>query len=425
MKRQFWRGIKENALVKTLIGLEGNPRTLVFIEPLWGIPFHLIAPFISLYMFELGVSDIQIGLLASVTMLVQVFFAAFGGIITDKLGRKKTTMMGDFLGWVLPCIIWAVAQNFWFFLAAMLLNSFEQVNQTAWNCLMIEDADRKDSLNIYTWVTIAGLCAVFFAPISGALIPVFSSVIPVMRVLYFVFAAAMFAKNIITWRYAKETKMGVIRMEETKNTSFFYMLSEYRTLIPKIFKNPQMLSTLLVTVIMWISNVINSNFFALYVSENLLIPKQFLAYFPIFRAALMLIFMFAIQHKLASLKLRIPMGVGYALYIAGHVILILSPMKSVLFIFIVTFLEAIAFALVIPRKDSMMVLYIDEVERARIVSFMTAISIAIASPFGYIAGLLSSVDRRLPFLFTIILYTIALGVVLRFKEIKPKEAVVT
>src|SRR5699024_1465070 len=111
----------------------------------------------------------------------------FGGILTDKMGRKYTTMMGDFFGWAVACLIWAVSQNFWLFLLAAILNSFEQINQTAWYCLLIEDADKRDLVNLYAWVSIGGLIAVFFAPLSGLFINA-NSVVPVLRVLYTIFS---------------------------------------------------------------------------------------------------------------------------------------------------------------------------------------------------------------------------------------------
>ena len=55
------------------------------MEPLWGIPFNLITPFATLYMYSQGVTDVQIGLILSIAMVVQVIFSFFGGILTDKL----------------------------------------------------------------------------------------------------------------------------------------------------------------------------------------------------------------------------------------------------------------------------------------------------------------------------------------------------
>ena len=59
---------------------------------------------------------------------------------------KFTTMMGDFFGWALACLdVGRSPTTSGSFLAAAILNSFEQINQTAWYCLLIEDADPERS----------------------------------------------------------------------------------------------------------------------------------------------------------------------------------------------------------------------------------------------------------------------------------------
>ena len=109
----------------------------------------------------------QIGTILSITMVIQVFFSFFAGILADKLGRKFTTMMGDFFGWALACLVWSVSHNFWLFLLAAILNCFEQINRRPGNCLLIEDAPARDLVGLYTWVSIGGLVAIFFAPCPG------------------------------------------------------------------------------------------------------------------------------------------------------------------------------------------------------------------------------------------------------------------
>lgn len=417
------RGLKEHPLVQVLANNGGNPRTLVLIEPLWGIPYNLITPFATLYMYTQGVTDVQIGLILSVTMVVQVFFSFFGGILADKLGRKFTTMMGDFFGWAMACLVWSVSHNFWLFLAAAVLNCFEQINQTAWYCLLIEDARPKDLVGLYTWVNIGGLVAIFFAPLSGLFVNSYS-VVPVVRVLYFVFALTMVAKTIITFKFCHETKQGKIRMAETRNVSVFQMLGEYRHLIPGLLRNRGVLKAVAVSVILYIVNIVNTNFFSLYVTQRLGLSENLLAVFPILNAAVMLIFMVGIQHRISVAKFRVPLWIGLALYGVAALLLIFTPANNVGFVFLYVFVSAVAAALVNPRKDALLQLNINPQERARLNALIMASTIALSSPFGYLAGWLSSVDRRLPFAFTLVLFVTAMLVICRVQEpqVEEKEA---
>lgn len=407
--------LRNHPLVQQLIHIKGNPKVCLVIEPLWGIPYNLIAPFTSVYMYAMGVNDQQIGLLLSIAMVAQVFFSFAGGIITDKLGRRLTTNIGDFIGWSLACFVWAISQNFYFFLIAMLLNCFEQVNQTAWYCLLVEDAEKKDILGIHTWVTIAGLLAVFFAPISGLLIGRFSMV-SVVRVLYAIFGVFMLIKVFITVKYTTETKQGLIRMQESKSVPVRSMIREYKHVFPLITGSKATMQTLAVMVLFQITSLINTNFMSLYINQNLLVSEQYLAYFPILRASVMLIFLFTIQGVLDRLRMKIPMAAGLVVYITAQLLIILLPAKQIGGIVLYTLLEAIAFGLFMPRKEAMLSLSVNPKERARIVSLLTATMILLVAPFGYLAGLLSSLDRRLPFALNILLYLLMLLVITRFHE---------
>lgn len=407
-------------LVEVLRRNKGNPRTLIFMEPLWGIPYNLIAPFATLYMYTLGITDVQIGLILSVAMVVQFFFSFFGGILTDKLGRKATTMLGDFFGWCVACLIWAISDNFWLFLLAVIFNSFEQINQTAWFCLLIEDAEPKDLVGIYTWVNIGGLVAIFFAPISGLFINSFT-VVPVIRVLYLVFAANMLIKVIITYRHCGETRQGKIRMAETKGISPVKMLLEYKQLVPAVLRNHEIMKVVSVSVILYVANIVSTNFFSLYVTQRLGIADSCLAFFPILNAAVMLVFMVGIQHRMDAVKFRIPLWIGLALLATGSLLLILAPVGNIIMIVVYVFVVAVASSLIAPRKDALIQLNIDPKQRARINSLIMASTIALASPFGYLAGWLSSHDRRLPFLFNLLLFVVAIVIVGRIKDPEFRE----
>lgn len=419
LKERF-RSIQEHPLIRVLRENGGNPRTLVLIEPLWGIPYNLIAPFATLYMYTQGITDVQIGLILSITMVVQVCFSFFGGILTDKLGRKTTTMLGDFFGWAIACLIWSVSNNFWLFLIAAVLNCFEQINQTAWYCLLIEDAHQKDLVSIYTWGTIGGLVAVFFAPISGLFVSKYS-VVPVVRVLYFLFSMTMITKTLITFRFCHETKQGRIRRAETKNVSILHMLGDYRHLIPSLLRNKGLLKAVCVSVLLYITNMVSSNFFSLYVTQRLGLAEDLLAMFPILNAIVMLVFMLGIQHRLDAAKFRVPLWIGLTLYSVAALVLIFSPSGHLGFVLLYVFLGAVASALVGPRKEALLQLNLDPQERARLNALIMASTVALTSPFGYLTGWLSSIDRRLPFAFACLLFIAAMLVIRTIQEPSVQE----
>jgi len=400
------KSIINHPLITLLKNNKGNPRTLILMEPLWGIPFNLIAPFATLFMYLQGITDTQIGIILSISMALQVIFSFFGGIITDKLGRKKSTMIGDFFGWSLACFIWAFSNNFWLFLLAVIFNSLEQINQTAWFCLLIEDGDEKDMLGMYTWINIGGLVAVIFAPLAGVFIGAFS-LIPVIRVLYLTFAATMFIKVILTHKFCDETRVGKVRIVECKSTSIKNMIVEYKVLIRDILKNHNIMKMVSFNVIFRITTLVSSTFFGLYATRNLGISQTYLAFFPILNAAIMLIFMVGLQNRLEDVSFRIPIWIGLILLIVGHVILITLPVGNLFFISAYVIFLAIANALIEPRRGALMQLYLDKAERARMNALIVTFTIFFTAPFGFLTGLLSTLNPRLPFILSITLFAIA------------------
>jgi MFS family permease len=409
-------------LIHTLKSLRGNARGCVYTEPLWGIPFNLYAPYISVYMLSFGLNDAQIGSIVSIGLVLQIFSAFLSGAITDKLGRKRATLIFDILSWSIPCLIWAFAQNFNYFLIAAVVNSLWRITMNSWTCLLVEDTDPKLLVDIYTWIYIAGLLSAFFAPLAGLLISTFS-LVPTMRGLYLLAFVLMTAKFIVGNAMVKETRQGLVRMAESKHQSILEMLREYSGVTRQILASPQTLMTLGIMLVMSIAQMINMTFWSIYVTEKLHIPTQHLALYPFARSVVMLAFFFTIMPKIRELNPRQPMLLGFGSFILSQLLLILSPEKGYIIILMSTFLEACSIATVSIMLDRRTVVTVDADERARIMAVMYVVVIVFTSPFGWIAGNLSQLDRILPFILNIGLF--AAGAILtyaasRLPEMKPR-----
>jgi len=354
-------------------------------------------------MSALSLTDRQIGLVASITFFSRAVCAFFSGAITDKMGRRKATFFMDIIAWAIPALLWAFSQNFWWFVVAAAFNGFMQITDNSWNCLLVEDADKGQIVNIYTWVHIAGQLAIFFAPLSGLLVNSLT-IVPAMRIVFIFACISMSAKFILLFKYSDETKTGAIRVRETSGVSILSLLSGYGAIAKKILSSPEMLTALALNALFAVTTGVMTNFFGLYTTKNLMIPEYLLSIFPIIRSAILLCFMFFLQTRVSKRGYKIPMVAGALLYLLSHAILLLCPTvgdNAIIFAVIYTVLEACAHGLAMPRRDSIMVLFIEERERARIISVMTMAVFAVNIPFGYLSGFLSDIDRRLPFLLNI------------------------
>lgn len=398
-------------MIRSLRELRGNPKICVVTEPLWGIPHSLYVPFASVYMLALGITDTQIGLATSLTLFMRTLTAVISGAVSDKLGRRLATVIFDIISWSIPCLLWALAQDIWWFYAAALFNGFWQITENSWTCLLVEDADRSKMVHIYSWVYVGGQLSVFFAPLAGLLVGGVG-IIPAMRILYAFSCVSMTAKFLILFIFGDETKVGRVRMEETRGMSMWAILKEYRGLIPRFFRSGPMVFATLISVLFTATSTIMDTFFGIYTTQSLGLADELLSLFPIIRSAIMLLFLFFLQPRILRFGFRRPMLVGISLFIASHAVLLI-PLEGfgLLIPMLYTLLQTFAYGLVMTRKDSIVALSLDEQERARMTSIMTVVMLAVNIPFGYIAGLLSSLNRALPFVLNIALFVIALAVI--------------
>jgi MFS family permease len=410
MKRQY------HPLIQSWLELRGNPRACIYVEPLWGIAFNLFAPFATLYMSHLGVSDTQVGLLLTIGMAVQILSSLLSSVLIDKMGRRWSAMILGLLCWTLPPAILMLSQNFWWFLAAAIFNGFAMIESVAWNCLLVEDAEPTKLVDMYNWVTISGLLAVFFAPIAGMMVRSLS-LVTAMRIIYGFALIMMTAKTIILFFWSKETQHGLIRMRETRGVPYTQLLGQYRTIFRLIIKSPSTLQVLVIIGLIHITNLVNSTFFSLFATKNAAVPEWLMSYFPMVRSAIMLVFFFGIQNWISRYPIKQAMIAGIVLYLAAIGFLLLSPAIGSGMLIGYILLDAFAFALVWPRRNSLLVMYVDPHERARILGLMYVLMIACASPFGWLAGKLSEENRALPFVLNAVLYVVCIFVLFRSKPL--------
>jgi len=414
-----------NSLLKTLISLKGNQRACVYTEPLWGLSMNLCIPYASIYMLALGLKDSQVGLIATVYLLSQVVWAFFSGPITDKMGRRKATAFLDFIAWNIPCILWWFAGGFWLFFIAALFNGMMQITANSFDCLLIEDADKNQIAGISSLVVVCSQLSVLFAPISAIL---FSrlTLVPAIRILYINAFVIMTIKIILLYVFSRETKIGLIRIEECRGKGIFSLSMEYRGVLKIMHKSRGTIFALLITALAGIVAMINNTFWQVIVSKKLLVPDHLLPFFPILKSAIAVVFLFFIAPNLTGEHLKIPLLMGFGCYIAGQSILILTPMESpakyvVLCISLV--FDAFGFGYLTMLARTLVALNIDPAERARVLAILNMVIMAITAPFGWIGGMLSGISRTLPFVLNLCILVI--GVFITFKYYRIQQDAVS
>ena len=388
--------LRRSPLIATWFSLHGNAKMCMATEPMWGIPNQMIAPFVSVYMACLGLSDLNIGTLGTITLVGQVLASLLSGVITDKLGRRRTTFIFDVLSWTVATVIWCFAQNYWWFVAGAVFISINMISGNSWNCLLVEDTPRDKLVHVYAIITIMTNLAVFSLPLASLLVAR-TSVVFAMRWFYGFAAVCMTAKFVLLWFRSTETRQGAVRMAEMKGASIFRHTFQLKDILAAMLRDGVMRRILALNMLAIIIQQVTTSFFGLYVTKNLMLPERILGYFPVVTSVITLAFLFSLQHVLDRFAVKRVMLAGLALYAASFLVLLTARARGLGTVLVYVVLSALAVVFFQPRKDSFVAVSIDPVERPRITGMISVVTMLIASPFGAIIGYLSELNRRYPF----------------------------
>lgn len=405
------RFLLRHPLVRTLFELRGNTRASVLTEPMWGLSMNLCLPYASVFMLSFGMSDVQVGLVASIYMFSQTAFAFLSGVIVDRFGRRFSTMFFDFLAWCVPCLIWAFSQGFWFFAVAALFNGMMKITTVSWDCLLVEDAPKDKITHIYSWVLIAGNLSALFAPISSILVAKLT-LIPAIRILYINAFVVMTLKIFLLYRFSTETAIGRVRREAVKGMSWAQMLGGYKGAVSSIISSPGTVFAIVISIIVEIAAMIGMTFWQIIASRRIGVPDTMLPIFPMAKSVLAILLFFTVLSRIRQSHLKLPLYGGFLSAIIAALLLILVPGTGVIgYVLLCASLafEALGFATLNTLRESLVAIHVNPEDRSRVMALLQTAVMLISVPFGYIGGLLSDWNRTLPFVLNIGL--LSLGII--------------
>ena len=271
--------------------IKGNARACLIFEAMWVVPFNMFATYASVYMLSLGLKETQIGLLTSINLVLQIFTSFISGHLTDRLGRRTALLIFDIVSWSIATLIWAIAQNFWYFLAAVIVNSFQKIPNTAWNCLLVEDTEPENRSAIFTILQIISVISGFFAPLGGLLVSRLT-LVPAVRLMYLIACISMtvmfFGRNAITY----DTEISIKKKLESRGINFRESLKEYKEVLKEIINNKPLMIIVGVYILNNFQMAIRGTYLSIYLVNALKIKDSLIGLFPAFSSVAMLILLF-------------------------------------------------------------------------------------------------------------------------------------
>lgn len=172
----------------------------------------------SLYLLDvLGVSPIIIGLLATIQNTSRILFQLPGGMLADRIGRKKVIVYGTAMRVIAPIFLY-FADSWYWVVPGMIINACASIYMPAFNALIAESLPkdkRGAGFGAYRFMT--GIPSIFMPLVSGYWLDIMGIERGVkLGLLMFIVAAAIAV--VIRQIFLSETLEGEIEKEAEENT---------------------------------------------------------------------------------------------------------------------------------------------------------------------------------------------------------------
>ena len=396
--------------------VEGNARVLVVTEGLSAIAFHWYTTYLPLYMVALGVSEVQVGLLASVLIATQFISTLLGGYAADRFGRKRVAVVADIVCWGVPMFLYAIAQNPWYFLIGRFVNGFVYIVMPSFDCLFVEDVPPERRPAVFGMLRFVYAAASLLVPIAGLLVTWLGMVVAGRAIM-----ATTMIVAVVTAVYRQftlhETKMGQERMATVAGASPTAIARDYLQTVRSILRDRPITTFLGVRVLFGFVSTIWSTYAAIYLTDALGVglPKAAISILPFVSAAATMAMILLAADRIRMGSSRTNLVIGQLLWLVGAFCFVGSPSGTVVMALLWALASAVSSALFQPASQSYWANVVDERKRAQIYSAAAAAIALGALPAGPLAGLLYSVNPRAPFVLGMALQIVVLGLILSLK----------
>lgn len=417
------KSLKATNIIGSFRILKGNTLISVIFEPLWGIPFMIYNFYLSLYMKELGVTDVQLGYLISIGFIFGTVLSLFAGIIIDRLGRKRATLIFDFISWPVAVLIYAISNSFLLFVVATLTNAFWRIVAVSGSMMLLEDSDGTQRLAAFNLLNIINIGTGVIIPIAGIVVSSYG-VVHAERIFLLFAAISMSAMILLRNHFYKETQVGLRILEEHRKNP---VKNSLKTLLP--FKaagalryNPTAIMTVYVFILFNIYiplGAFNSLYFAPYMTEVLMLDKPTISVLGgVYSAMMFIVFVFIIP-AISRFNKYFNMIAGLGIQALALYFLIVIPAKNLTVAILCITLYALGFGIFRPFIDTLLAEVTEGRERAGMYSIVNTATCIATALIAFVSGNLYVFNPRLLYVISIaILLICGMILVIFLKSIK-------
>ena len=398
--------------------LKGNSKIFIVTEANWAVPVAWFGLYAPIYMIALGLSKVEVGLVTSLGIAVSAIATIMGATIADRLGYKKTVLLFDSLSWPVAMLIFAFAQNIWWFVAGVIVNNFCMIVSGAWACLFVEGIPKEKRSHVYALLQILLNGASLFVPVAGLLVDGFGLVLA-CRIMYLLSAVSMGTGIFYRSKYLKGAEVEKQINKNREKYNFNAEVKEFFKTFSLIKERKQLFWYCVVQILVSFAIVMWNTYYPIFLTDAKgigLAASEIYIYPFLFSIVMISIILIFIPHvKGKNFKKYLVFATIFS--VGSALLFVMAPAHKGSFIALAFIFNGISMAFFRPLSDAYSMNLITDSERSRLISVMTTIIILAMIPAAPIGGYLYSLNPRLTFITVALIFAVSILIMkLKFTE---------
>lgn len=389
---------------KILSDLPRTAKYTILAQLPWGLFCKILLFYAPLYMKAIGLNEIQIGSVSTIGLFFAFLWQILASPISNKFGRKRTIFIFDLICWSSAMFTWAFAKNYWYFVAAAIINAAVKVSGVAYFCLLTEDTKPEKRAKALGIVNVVNNAPGLLMPIAGLAIAKFG-IIPSMRFWYFVGAIVVTFGFIIRNAMITETAAGLELMKKHSDVKIKNSIRRGFKQVKNSFINKEFRS------IFWIYILTNLIFAAnfiqvIYLKDKLSFDEGSLALTQVIASLTYLMYL-GILPLIKSGKDKKILTASLYSGVAGAILFIAVPKGNLILMLAAMVVTTVGNFVSITYRDAVLMNSVGKLEKADIYSTVQIISGVACTPVGWLVGLGYTYNPVAPFIAVALLFLIA------------------
>ena len=394
--------------MKFFANLPRNTQVQLKLAPFNELLNNTMVFYVPLLMKGVGLYESEIGLIGSIGTVIGVLSQLIAPLVVNALGRRKSFVLGTFMCWVVPLIIWAFAAGFAGFLVAAVFHNTLRIASLAYYCYSTEDVDDAYKPAVYNYLSLlahgSGVMALAMVPLVGHF-----GMVPTVRGFAAVSAVVVGTVSTIRFLRTTETSVGLeaiaaVRAGQRHRPEILSSL--------RIVFTDRSLRLLMLAEILWNFSVAMSAFMIIYLRDQLGLSASMISFMPAVSAAVGLTAFFVTDR----VRLRGSRGllVGSLGTILALVMLCLIPAGNAAVVIIFYALHTLSAYVFTSSFAPLFNISVYQTNKTRIFSAVQLSVLTAIIPASYLSGRLYEINPLLTFYVRIGLMVLCVLIVVLF-----------